>query len=57
MSNSKEKGSGIGPLVKSLVVTVIKLVAVTLAFTCKIVGLVITKIGELLEKLSGNGNH
>ena len=32
-------------------------IAITLAFACKIIGLVITKIGELFEKLSGNGNH
>lgn len=51
------KNSGIGPIVKSLLVTALKLVAIAMAFTCKILGLVLTKIGELFENLSGHGSH
>jgi len=56
MSHAKS-GSGIGPIVKSFLVTTLKLIAIMFAITCKIVGLLITKLGEIFEKLSGHGNH
>jgi hypothetical protein len=55
MSNSK--ATGIGPIVKSLVVTFFKLLAIVISFTCKVASLLIAKIGEIFEKLSGHGNH
>jgi hypothetical protein len=51
------KGTSMGPIVKSLLLTMLKLIAIALAFACKIIGLIITKIGEIFEKLSGHGNH
>jgi len=54
---SHSKGTGIGTIVKSLLITFFKLLAIVIAFTCKIVGLLITKLGEIFEKLSGHGNH
>ena len=54
---SQAKGTGFGQIVKSLVVTAFKLLAIAIAFTCKIVGLLITKLGEVFEKLSGHGDH
>jgi hypothetical protein len=56
MSHAKS-GNGIGQIVKALVVTFFKLLALVLSFVCKITGLILTKISELLEKLSGHGNH
>ena len=54
MSNSK---TGVMQILKSLLVTFFRLVAIVISFTCKILGLVITKVGEFFEKLSSNGNH
>lgn len=56
MSHTKT-GNGIGSIVKALVVTFFKLLAIAIAFTCKILSLLIAKIGEIFEKLSGNGNN
>ena len=53
MSNTK--GNGIGPLIKYLVITLLKLVAIVLAAGFKILALVLSKISELLEKISGHG--
>ena len=50
-------GNGIGQIVKALVVTFFKLTAIVIAFTCKILSLLIAKIGEVFEKLSGHGNN
>jgi len=55
MTNSNKPT--IGPIVKSLFITACKLIALVIAFTCKIIGLIITKIGEIFEKLSGNEHH
>ena len=54
---SKTKGTGFGKIIKSLVITTFRLLAIVIAFTCKIVGLVITKLGEIFEKLSGHEDH
>jgi hypothetical protein len=56
MSHS-QKGSGIGQIIKALVVAFFKLFAIVLAFICKLAGLILTKISEILEKPSGHGNH
>ncbi|MCW3120852.1 MAG: hypothetical protein JWQ38_344 [Flavipsychrobacter sp.] len=54
---SHSKNTGIGTIVKSLLITTFKLIAIVIAFTCKILGLVLTKTAELFEKLSSNGSH
>ena len=57
MSHSKI-GNGLGQIVKALIVASLKLVAIALAFVCKIAGMILTKISEILEKISGYGtNH
>ena len=54
---SHTSDTGIGPILKSLAITALKLLALAISFTCKIAGLILTKIGELFEKLSGHENH
>ena len=56
MSN-KKTGNGVGPIVKALLVTVFKLLAIVFAFIFRIAGLILTKISELLEKTYSHGNH
>ncbi len=56
MSHSKSS-NGIGQITKTLVVTFFRFIAIVIALACKIAGLILTKIGELFEKLSGNGHH
>ena len=55
MSNEK---IGIVPILKALIGTTLRLLFLVISFSCKIIGLVITKVGELFEKLSNHGgNH
>lgn len=54
MSHSKNSSPFAGML-KTCIITFCKLIAITLAFVCKVTGLLLTKISELLEKLSGHG--
>jgi hypothetical protein len=56
MSHAKT-GNGIGQIVKALVVTFFRLLALAISFVCKIAGLILIKISELMEKLSGHGHH
>jgi len=52
------KGNTLGSIVKALVVAFCKLLAITIAFVCKILGLTFTKISEIFEKASGShGNN
>jgi len=59
MSHSKGKGTGIGPIVKSLLLTALKLLIVAISFACQLSSIILGKIAELLDKLSnkGHGNH
>jgi hypothetical protein len=52
---SHTKNSPVAGILKTLVVTFFKLLAIVIAFTCKIAGLILTKISELFEKLAGHG--
>jgi hypothetical protein len=43
---------------KALLIALFKLIAIALAFSCRMVAMVLTKISELLEKATGNAaNH
>jgi hypothetical protein len=59
MSNSKKdhSGSGVSQVAKSLIVTVFKLLAIAIAFSCKVLAMLLNGISELLQKASGHGNH
>jgi hypothetical protein len=54
---SNNKGGGIGHIIKALVVTTLKLICLVVGVILKIAGLILTKASEILEKLSGYGNH
>jgi hypothetical protein len=56
MSNNT-KGNGIANVIKALLSTVFKLIAIVLAVTLKIGGLILIKCSEIFEKLSGHGSH
>jgi hypothetical protein len=59
MSNAKKGtgGSAISQVAKSLIIATFKLLAVAIAFVCKVVAMVLNGISDLLQKASGNGNH
>ena len=59
MSQSKSKGTGIEPIVKSLFMTALKLLIVAISFACQLASIILGKIAELLDKLlnKGHGNH
>ena len=58
MAHPKGKGSStISQVAKSLIVTVFKLLAIAIAFSCKVVAMLLNGISDLLQKASGNGNH
>ena len=52
---SSSKNSDVGKMLKALIITAFKLLAVIAAFVCKIIALVLSKLSELLEKISGYG--
>ena len=55
---SHTKGNGTAKIGKSLFIAALKFAAILIAFVCKILGLFLTKMGEIFEKLSGgNGHH
>jgi len=56
MSHTK-KNTGVTPIVKAMVVTSLRLLAIALAFVCRLGGLILTKLSELFEKASGHASH
>ena len=54
MSNSI--GTSIGHIAKLLLIAALKFIALALAFTFRITGLLLTKMSELFEKMA-HGNH
>lgn len=55
MSNNNR--SWIAGTLKTVFITILKLAAIVIAFAFKVAGLIITKIGEVFEKLYNNGTH
>lgn len=55
MSNEKE--NGIAHMIKTLLATALKFIAIVIAVILKIGGLILTKCSEIFEKLSGHGSH
>lgn len=47
--------SGLGIILKSVLVLVLKLIGLVLVFSCKTVALVLNKFSELLENRIGHG--
>ncbi len=54
---SQAANSPLAKTSKALFILVLKLVAVALAFSFRIIALCLTRLSELLEKASGNGSH
>lgn len=55
MNNSKQ--SPISKIAKGLFVLMLKVFAMTAALACRSVSLLLTKISEILEKLSGHDSN
>ena len=55
--NSTKTDSGIGKTIKTLLVTFIRFLAILFGFLCKLIGLILTKISEIIDKILDRGHH
>jgi len=56
MSHSN-KGNGLAGAFKSLVVACLRLAAISVGFVCRVTSLLLSKLAELTDKLSGHDSH
>jgi hypothetical protein len=51
------KGNVIAKQVKGLFLTTLKLIAIALAFSCRVIALFLETVSGILDKATGHGSH
>ena len=54
---STSNSSGIAAILKNLVIALLRVVAITLSFCCRIASVLLLNISLMLDKFSGHGSN